>query len=222
VRKCFCTILVCMATLSALGQTPASKYQPATIMAVAEHHDSKQHDNDVKQYDVSVKVGDTAFVVLFTPPSGSNTVTYALGDELLVLVGSNTLTFNNASVKTEVPILRRETGPAQNPDWSKAPGHYFSMKVQHLSESLGLTDVQQVKIKPILEQEAGQVGAIFDNPVLSPSDKLSRYEQIVRDSDNEIKPLLSSDQLRKLRDLRKGQKQEVKRIIAEQKNSKQE
>lgn len=155
-RKWFCTILVCMAALSALGQTPASKYQPATIMAVAEHHDSKQRD-EVKQYDVSVKVGDTTFVVLFTPPSGSNTVTYALGDELLVLVGSNTLTFNNASVKTEVPILSRETGSAQNPDWSKAPGQYFSMKVQHPSESLGLTDVQQVKIKPILEQEAGQV-----------------------------------------------------------------
>ena len=59
-------------------------------------------------------------------------MTYALGDELLVLVGSNTLTFNNASVKTEVPILNRETVPAQNPDWSKAPGQYFSMKLKHL------------------------------------------------------------------------------------------
>jgi hypothetical protein len=119
-------ILVCISVLSALGQTSSSRFQPGTVMAVTEHHNSGQHDTDVRQYDVSVKVGNATFVVLFTPLSGSDTVTYAMGDELLVLIGSNTLTFNRASVKINVPILGRETLPAQSLDWSKAPSQYFS------------------------------------------------------------------------------------------------
>ena len=214
-------ILLCMAVLSAVSQTASSKYQPGTIMDVTEHHNSGQQDPDVRQYDVSVKVANTTYVVLFTPPKGSNSVTYARGTGLLVLIGSNTLTFNKGSVKTEVPILSRDVGPPQTVDWSKAPNQYFSMKLQNLSEKLALTDAQQTEIKPILEQEAGEVGQIFANPVLSRADKLKRYEKIVRSSDERLKPRLSADQLGKLQDLRSQQKQDVKKLIAEQKSGKQ-
>ena len=215
-------VILGMAVLSAFSQTSSPKYQPGTIMDVTEHHNSAQHDTDVRQYDVSVKVANTTYVVLFTPPTGSNSVTYARGTDLLVLVGSNTLTFNKGSVKTEVPILSREVGPAQSVDWSKTPNQYFSMKLQNLSEKLALTDAQQAEIKPILEQEAGEVGQIFANPVLSRADKLKRYEKIVRSSDEKLKPRLSADQLKKLQDLRSQQKLDVKKLIAEQKDSKQE
>ena len=219
-RRCLGVMLVCVAVLSALGQPPSSNYQPATIMVVTAHQSPGQSGTDVTQYNVSVKVGDTTYVVLFTPPNGSNTVKYAVGDDLLVLVGSKTLTFNNpGGGKTEVPILSHATSPAQGLDWSKAPGQYFSMKLQHLSEKLALTDDQQTDIKPILEQEAAEVGEICVNPALSNSDKQKQYEKIVRVSDQKIKPLLSASQLQKLLDLRKDQKQDVKRIIAEQKSS---
>jgi hypothetical protein len=205
--------------LSAPGQTPSSNYQPATIMVVTAHQSPGQPGTDVTQYDVSVKVGNTTYVVLFTPPNGASTVKYAVGDGLLVLVGSKTLTFNNPGMgRTEVPILSHTTSPAQNLDWSKAPGQYFSMKLQHLSEKLTLTDDQQADIKPILEQEAAEVGEICVNPALSNSDKQKQYDKIVRVSDGKIKPLLSGSQLQKLQELRKDQKQDVKRIIAEQKN----
>src|SRR5271157_3048899 len=158
-RRWLGVTLVCVAALSALGQTPSSKYQPGTIMAVTAHKSPEQHDAEVTQYDVSVKVGNTTYVVLYTPLNGANAVTYALGDDVLVLVGSKTLAFNTpASGKIEVPILRHETLPAQNLDPSKAPGQYFSMKLQNLSEKLALSEDQQAKIKPILEQEAGEVG----------------------------------------------------------------
>jgi hypothetical protein len=218
-RRCLNAILVWVAVLPVLGQTPSSNYQPGTIMAVTAHQSPGQSEADITQYDVSVKVANTTYLVLFTPPNGSNTVKYAVGDDLLVLVGNKTLTFNNpAAVRTEVPILSRATMPAQSLDWSKAPGQYFSMKLQHLSEKLSLTDDQQADIKPILEQEAGEVGQICVNPVLSNKDKQSRYEKIVRASDEKIKPLLSASQLQKLQELRKDQKQDVKRIIAEQKS----
>ncbi len=62
-------IPVCMAILSALGQSaPSSQYQPGTIMSATVHHNSGEHDTDVTQYDVSVKVGDTTYLVLYTPP----------------------------------------------------------------------------------------------------------------------------------------------------------
>jgi hypothetical protein len=218
-RRWLGVILICGAGLFALGQTPSSNYQPGTIMAVTPHQIPGQLDSDVTQYDVSVKVGDTIYVVLYAPPNGSNTVKFAPGIELLVLVGNNTLTINSSlSGKTEVPILSRRTLPAGKLDSSKACGQYFSVKLQHLSEKLSLTNDQQAEIKPILEQEAVEVGEICFNSALSRADTLNHYEKILRASNAKIKPLLSSSQLQKLQDLRKAQRQDVKRIIAEQKS----
>ena len=215
-------VLMCVAVLSALCQTPSSKYQPGTIIAVTPRQSPEQHDTDVTQYDVSVRVGNMSYLVLYKPSNGANTVKFAAGMDLLVPIGTKTLTFNSAlSGKTEVPILSRATLSAQNLDWSKACGQYFSLKLQHLSQNLALTDDQQTQIKPILEQEAGEVGEICGNPVLSRKDTLSQYEKILQTSDKKIKPLLSPSQLAKLLDLRRDQKQDVKRIIAEQTSSKQ-
>jgi hypothetical protein len=115
-----------------------------------------------------------------------------------------------------VPILSRETLPSAKLDASNVCGQYSSLKMQNLSEKLALTAEQQAQIKPISQQEAGEVGQICFNPVLSREDKLSRWEQIVQASDAKMKPLLSGSQLQKLEDLRKGQKQQLKQIIARQ------
>ncbi len=215
-------ILVYVAVLPAEGQTePSSKYQPGTIMAATVHQNSGEQDTDVTRYDVSVKVGDTTYLALYTPPSGAYTVKYAAGIELLVLVGSKTLTFNSElGDKTEVPILSRETLPVQNA-LKNAPGQYFSVKLQNLSKRLMLTDDQQAEIKPVMEQEAGEIDELRFNPALSRKDKLSRYDTIVRASDKKMRPLLSATQLQTLQDLRKEQKQDLKRLIAEQKSDKQ-
>jgi hypothetical protein len=216
------SILMCLAVVSAPGQTPSSEYQRGAITAVTARQSPGQHDTDVTQYDVSVKVGDTTYVVLFTPPNRSNTVKFSAGSELLVLVGSTTLTFNSALTgKTEVPILSRETQPAKSFDLAQACGGYFSKKLQHLSEILSLTEGQQAEMRPIFEQETGEVGQICSNSVLSREEKLSQYKKIVRSSDEKVKPLLSANQLQKLQDLRKDQKRELEAIIAKQKSQQQ-
>jgi hypothetical protein len=212
-------ILMCLAVVSAPAQTPSSKYQPGTITAVTARQAPGQHDTDVTQYEVSVKVGDTKYVVLYTPPNRANTVKYSAGNQLLVLVGANALTFNSAiSGKTEVPILSRETLPANSPDWSQACGEYFSKKMQHLSEILALTEDQQTAVRRAFEQESGEVGQVCSNPVLSREEKLNQYKKIVRTSDEKIKPLLSGVQLQKLQDLRKDQKRDLEEVIAKQKS----
>jgi hypothetical protein len=218
-RKWHSIIPVLVLIVTALGQTSVSKYQPGTVVSVMRHQDLPgEQQSDTVRYDVSVKVADTTYVVLYAPPNGANGVEYSAGRGILVMVGRDTLTFNSKlSGTTEVPILRRVTLPGTQSglDWSKLPSQYFSMKQQHLSENLDLTLDQQAKIKPILQQEAGEAGQVLGNPVLSQKDQLNRWEKILRSSDAKLKTFLTQAQFAKLQELRNEQKQELKRMIAE-------
>lgn len=211
-------IVICILSYVALVQASKQKYETGTVTSVTAHAAGPQETgNGIARYDVSVKIGNTIYVVLYTPPNGANAVEYAPGIDMLFLVGPDSLTFNSKlSGTTTVPILSREDLPAQRGiDWSKAPGQYFSIKLQHLSETLNLSEDQQATIKPTLEQESGEVGQIMKNPVLTRKEKLSRFEKIVRASDAKIKPILSTTQLQKLEKLRREQKKDVKTYVAE-------
>jgi DNA polymerase III delta prime subunit len=214
-----------MSAVSTLGRTPSSKYQPGTITAVTVHQSAPGGGSeDVIRYDVSVRVRNVVYVVLFTPRNGDNIVEHSAGFEMLFLVGDKTLTFNGKGFgSVEVPILRTEILPPENGiDWSKAQSQYFSMKQRHLSEALDLTDDQQAKVKPLIEQESAEAGSILWTPVVSPKDRLKQYQKIVKSSDAKLKPLLSRTQVAKLEELRKQQKMEVKKLIAELESRQQE
>jgi hypothetical protein len=216
--------LICISALVALGQTLSAKYQTGTITAVTEHKNaSGDGGEDVARYDVSMKIGNILYVILYTPVNGANSVEYSPGIEMLFSVGSDTLTFNSKlSGTTQVPILRREVLPASSGlDWSKAQGQYFTMKQQHLSEDLNLTDDQQARIKPMIEQEAGEASMFLWDPILSRKEKLKRYEKLVAASDAKIKPNLSPTQMDKLLKLRKQQKAEMKGLVSKQSSDKQ-
>jgi hypothetical protein len=215
--------LICLIIASAVGQTPSSKYQVGTITAVSPHQNGPGESDSAARYDVTVQVANTSYIVLYAPPNGANTVEYSAGFNVPVLVGEKTLTFNSKlSGTTEVPILSQTALPTQPAiDLSKVPSQYFSMKMQHLTEVLNLSDQQQTQIKPIVEQETGEVGQIVGNPVLSTKDKLNRFQKIVKSSDEKIKPLLSQDQVAKLLSLRKEQKDKVKQYLANQKTTSQ-
>jgi hypothetical protein len=86
--------LIFLTMSPAFGQS-ASKYQVGTITEVKVHHSAGGDASQTVSYDVSVKVGDTVYLVLYAPPLGEETVKYAAGRELLVLVGKNTITYND-------------------------------------------------------------------------------------------------------------------------------
>jgi hypothetical protein len=110
-------ICICLVTFPALCQSTA-KYQVATITDVKPHQAAADSRSDVVSYDVSVKVADTIYVVLYTPPLGMNTVRHAAGRELLVLVGKNTITYNDILGQSlQVAIVSRK--PAANAKQSK-------------------------------------------------------------------------------------------------------
>jgi hypothetical protein len=54
-------------------------------------------DSQAPSYDLSVQIGNRIYVVLYTPRLGLQTAKYAAGRQVLVLVGEETLTFNDIS-----------------------------------------------------------------------------------------------------------------------------
>ena len=104
-RKLIGAVTLCLLTLPALCQS-TSKYQVAIITEVKAHQAAGDPASDSATYDVSVKVGNTIYVVLYTQPLGEIPVKYETGHELLVLVEKNTITYNDILGRSlRVPIV---------------------------------------------------------------------------------------------------------------------
>jgi len=222
VKRTVGSLLIVLVTILASGQD-SGNYQPGTIVDVKTHQAvAGEPAGGPARYDVSVKVGDTVYVTLFAPVNSSNTAEYAKGFDLLVLVGTDTLTFNSKlSGTTTMPILRREkTDASATIDLARAPSQYFSMKMQNLTEKLALTGDQQAKIRPVVEGETTQLTDLWGNPALSPKDKANKLEKVVRAADEKLKPILTGDQWTKLQAMRKEQKVKVNQWVVDQKTAK--
>lgn len=223
--KAISVVLTCLLTSFALAQGASPEWQRGTVMAVGTHlYSPGERASDALQYDVSIRVANTIYVVLYVPPNGVTSVQYAPGLDFLVLVKDATLTVNSKlSGPTELPVLHKQVLKADNDlDLSKTPSQYFSMKLQHLSEALDLNEEQRQKIRPILEQETAVVTPLWGNPALTRGEKVSRWEKIVAKSDQKIVPLLSGEQVNKLREMRRQQKAELKKRVTEQKQKEKE
>jgi hypothetical protein len=115
-RRLIAVIGLCLLTFPALCQS-TSKYQIGFITEVKPRQAAGDDASDTS-YDVSVKVGDTIYVVLYTQPLGELPAKYARGHELLVLVGKNTITYNDMLGRSlQVPIESQR--PAAEPKKSK-------------------------------------------------------------------------------------------------------
>ena len=112
-RRLIAVIALCLLTFPALCES-TSKYQVAIITEVKPRQAAGDGASDPTSYDVSVKVGDTIYVVLYTTPLDEVAPKYAAGREMLVLVGKNTITYNDMLGRSlQVPIESRR--PATEP-----------------------------------------------------------------------------------------------------------
>src|SRR6201984_2903789 len=100
-----CTLLT---VFPVFGQS-TSKYQVGTITEVKVHQTAGSSASAAASYDVSVKVGDTVYVVLYTPAVGEDTVKYAAGRDLLVLVGKKTITYNDILCRSSSILIESQT-----------------------------------------------------------------------------------------------------------------
>ena len=101
-------IILLPALVLAQSSSTPSAYQPATIVAVNPHPSAGNSNPDETLYEVSVKVNRTLYVVVTTSPPPSGIIRYAVGREVLVHVGDNTITWNDILGRShEVPIISR-------------------------------------------------------------------------------------------------------------------
>ena len=106
-RKLIVMIALSLLALPALSQS-TSKYQLAIISEVKPRDAAGSGASDPARYDVTVRVGDTIYVVLYTQALGELPPKYATGHELLVLVGKDTITYNDMLGRSlQVPIESR-------------------------------------------------------------------------------------------------------------------
>ena len=87
----------------------AAKYQVGTITEVRTHQAAEVGNNPhAASYDVSVKVGNIIYTVLYTPALDEETVKYAAGRDLVVLVGETTIQYTDILGQShELPIESR-------------------------------------------------------------------------------------------------------------------
>jgi len=79
-------------------------------MAVRPHQQGATQTGSTNQYDIDVRVENTLYTVLYTPPPGTYGAQFSAGLQLMVRVGANTITFNDMlGHSRNVPILNRKT-----------------------------------------------------------------------------------------------------------------
>ena len=114
-RNILVSVLICLTTFPTIIQAAPSKYQHATIMEVKPHQPIDNSDPSLEKYDVTLKVGNTLYTVLYTQPTGTYGVQYRAGMDRAVLVEAKTITFNDLLGNSKkVPILSHKTVPAHN------------------------------------------------------------------------------------------------------------
>jgi hypothetical protein len=113
-RQPLLVVVISFFTFFAFGQA-SPKYQTATITEVRAHQlasDNTAPDNkDAKPaYDVSLKIKNDVYVVLYTPREDTGAAKYAAGRSVLVLVGEKTIKWNDIVGTTfDMPILSKTT-----------------------------------------------------------------------------------------------------------------
>lgn len=108
-RKAIVTFfLLCSLTLVGFAQSP-SKYVVGTIMEVTPVQSTVEASEATPVYHISVKVKETVYVVRYNTSSGNESVKYLAGMQLPVLVGEDTIKFNDLLGKSyEVPIVKKK------------------------------------------------------------------------------------------------------------------
>ncbi len=105
---------LCVAQTSSKEAAPvsSSKYRVASVLAVKVHQPISDEDAKITRYDVTVRVEDVDYVVLYTPPEGTDVVEYSLGRDGLVLVGRDSIKWHDSFGRPrEARILQRRNVP---------------------------------------------------------------------------------------------------------------
>lgn len=83
-------------------------------------------------------------------------------------------------------------------------------QIQSLNKKLKLSDDQQAKLKPILEDQRKQMEAIHNDSSLSREDRFGKMQDVRQSSDTQIKSVLNEDQQKNFDKMRAEQRDRMK------------
>ena len=106
--------IFCFSVTRSAGQDK-KVYQAGTIVDVQVHPLEAGTDNDKKQFEVSIKVGNKIYVVLYSPPGGQDFAEYGVGMNRTVFVEGDTMKLNDLLGRTRIlPILSVKDAPPKS------------------------------------------------------------------------------------------------------------
>jgi Spy/CpxP family protein refolding chaperone len=70
-------------------------------------------------------------------------------------------------------------------------------RMKKVAEELGLTEDQKAKIKPIMQAQREKMQAVRANTSLAPEAMRAQMKQIMQDTQSQIRPILTADQIKK-------------------------
>jgi hypothetical protein len=107
-------IILCFAVSRSFGEEK-KPYQAGTIVDVKVHQSAPDTDAGTKKFDVSVKVGNKIYVVLYSPPGGQDFAEYGVGMARTVLVEGDLMKLNDLLGRTRVlPVLSVKDVPPKS------------------------------------------------------------------------------------------------------------
>jgi periplasmic protein CpxP/Spy len=108
-----------------------------------------------------------------------------------------------------------QTPPADQSSGMSRGRHHHGMpsaddQLKHLTKKLNLTDDQQAKLKPILDDQHTQMEQLRADNSGSREDRWKKMREIRENSDNQIKSVLNEDQQKKFDAMREEQRSRMK------------
>jgi Spy/CpxP family protein refolding chaperone len=110
----------------------------------------------------------------------------------LMLVGQTSHALQTATAPQEHGAMGGSTMGPMTPE----------NRLKMLTEKLNLTEDQQAKLKPILEDQSKQIKAIHDDASLAPADRQAKMKEVHESSTEKINAVLTPDQQAKWKQMR--------------------
>jgi len=89
---------------------------------------------------------------------------------------------------------------------------YFNYRLQHLNQALKLTPDQERKIVHVVEQETGELNEFICDPAISRKDQLAKFDAVLRQSDANMKPILTPEQYKQLPTIREAEMKKLESL----------